>query len=187
MSEAETAVVDAGAEADAEQKYKLSLKVDIETVGPCRKHVRVTVPRMDIDHFSGEALKEIVDTASVPGFRKGRVPTSLAQKRFKTDIANSVRQRVLMQSLEQLADENTLDPINEPDFDIDSLVIPDQGDFQYEFDVEVRPTFELPKYDGLKIQRPTREVSEKDVEAYLNRFHGPICRQRISRWTCGSQ
>lgn len=170
MSEAETPVADADAQTGVDQKYKLSLTVDIQNVGPCRKHVRVTVPRQDIDHFSEEALQEIVDTAAVPGFRKGRVPAGLAQKRFKSDIANSVRQRVLMQSLEQLADENTLDPINEPDFDIDSLVIPDQGDFQYEFDVEVRPDFEMPQYDGLKIQRATREVSEKDVDGYLDKF-----------------
>jgi trigger factor len=170
VSEAETTVADAATEAAVDQKYKLSLKVDIQNVGPCRKHVRVTVPRTDIDHFSGEALKEIVQTAAVPGFRKGRVPASLAQKRFKSDISNSVRQRVLMQSLEQLADENTLDPINEPDFDIESLTIPDQGDFEYEFDVEVRPDFELPQYGGLTIRRPSREVSEKDVDAYLDRF-----------------
>ncbi|WP_010588229.1 trigger factor [Schlesneria paludicola] len=170
MSEAANTVSDAVAEADSEQKYKLSLKVDIENVGPCRKHVRVTVPRADIDHFSEEAVKEIVDTAAVPGFRKGRVPASLAQKRFKTEISNSVRQRVLMQSLEQLADENTLDPINEPDFDVESLAIPEQGDFEYEFDVEVRPSFDLPKYDGLKIERPSREVTDADVDAYLEKF-----------------
>ena len=168
MSEAQTPVADAGP--DTEEKYKLSLKVDIENVGPCRKHVRVTVPRVDIDHFSSEAVKEIVETAAVPGFRKGHVPAALAQKRFKTEISNSVRQRVLMQSLEQLAEENTLDPINEPDFDVESLKIPDEGDFEYEFDVEVRPDFELPKYDGLKIQRPSREITDADVDEYLDRF-----------------
>lgn len=164
MSDTETPV------ADVDQKYKLSLKVDIQNVGPCRKHVRVTVPRTDLEHFSEEALKEVVETAAVPGFRKGRVPAGLAQKRFKSDISNSVRQRVLMQSLEQLAEENTLDPINEPDFDIESLTIPDQGDFEYEFDVEVRPSFDLPQYSGLKIQRPSRDVTDKDVETYLGRF-----------------
>ena len=169
MSEAANPVTET-VDAETDQKYKLSLKVDIENIGPCRKHVRVTVPRNDIEYFSSEAVKEIIDTAAVPGFRKGRVPASLAQKRFKTEISNSVRQRVLMQSLEQLADENTLDPINEPDFDIESLTIPEQGDFEYEFDVEVRPSFELPKYDGLKIQRPSREVSEENVDAYLERF-----------------
>ena len=166
----ESLVADTVSEADVDQKYKLSLKVDIQNIGPCRKHVRVTVPRSDIDHFSGEALKEIVSTAAVPGFRRGRVPASLAQKRFRGDIANSVRQRVLMQSLEQLAEENTLDPINEPDFDIESLTIPEQGDFEYEFDVEVRPDFDLPQYGGLTVQRPIREVSDADVDAYLNKF-----------------
>jgi trigger factor len=170
VSDAETLVADPVSEAVVDLKYRLSLKVDIENVGPCRKHVRVTVPRTDIDHFSGEALQEIVKTAAVPGFRKGRVPATLAQKRFRDDIANSVRQRVLMQSLEQLAEENTLDPINEPDFDVDSLIIPEQGDFEYEFDVEVRPDFELPQYGGLTIQRPIREVTDANVDAYLNRF-----------------
>ena len=170
MSEAESPVADPVSEAAVDQKFKLSLKVDIQNIGPCRKHVRVTVPRSDIDHFSGEALKEIVQTVAVPGFRKGRVPASLAQKRFKSDISSNVRQRVLMQSLEQLAEENTLDPINEPDFDVESLEIPDHGDFEYEFDVEVRPSFDLPQYDGLTIQRPVRDVSEADVDAYLNKY-----------------
>lgn len=170
MSDTGTPVADAAPEVDSAEKYKLSLKVDIENVGPCKKHVRVTVPRVDIDHFSDEAVKEIVETASVPGFRKGRVPAALAQKRFKTEISNSVRQRVLMQSLEQLAEENTLDPINEPDFDIESLTIPEQGDFEYEFDVEVRPSFDLPEYKGLKIKRPIREVTETDIDSYLEQF-----------------
>jgi trigger factor len=170
VSDAEALVADPVSGAAIDQKYKLNLKVDIQNVGPCRKHVRVTVPRADIDHFSGEALKEIVSTAAVPGFRKGRVPASLAQKRFRDDISNSVRQRVLMQSLEQLAEENTLDPINEPDFDIESLVIPEEGDFEYEFDVEVRPDFELPQYGGLTVQRSIREVGDTDVDAYLNKF-----------------
>ncbi|HEY0980712.1 MULTISPECIES: trigger factor [unclassified Schlesneria] len=170
MSEAESPVADPVSEATEDLKYRLSLKVDIQNIGPCRKHVRVTVPRSDIDHFSGEALEEVVKTVAVPGFRKGRVPASLAAKRFREDIANSVRQRILMQSLEQLAEENTLDPINEPSFDVDSLVIPEEGDFEYEFDVEVRPDFELPKYEGLVIQRHVREVGDADVDVYLNRY-----------------
>lgn len=167
MSETETPVVDVP---EADPKYKLSLSVNIETVGPCRKHVRVTVPRSDIDHFWNESTKEIVETVAVPGFRKGRVPASLAQKKFKKDIADSVRQRVLVQSLEQLAEENELDPINEPDFEIESLKIPDEGDFSYEFDVEVRPEFELPNYEGLKIERPLREITDADVDRYVERF-----------------
>ena len=152
--------------------YKLSLDVNIETTGPCRKHIRVKVPRKDLQHFHGEALKEVKDTAAVPGFRAGRVPTALVERRFKKELTDQVRQQVLMQSLEQLAEEHKLDPINEPDFDVASLVIPEDGDFEYEFDIEVRPDFELPNYQGLTIQRPVREVADADIDAYIEKFLG---------------
>jgi trigger factor len=169
VAEAETAVAEVGPGTESD-RYRLSIEVDIQNVGPCKKHVRVKVPRTDIEHFATEAVAEVVRTAAVPGFRAGKVPAALAKRRFQAEISDSVRQRVLMQSLEQLADENSLDPINEPDFDVESLVIPEEGDFEYEFDVEVRPEFTLPSYDGLKIQRPAREVTDADVSAYLNRF-----------------
>jgi trigger factor len=157
-------------EAAEQEKYKLSLEVDIKTTGPCRKHVRVKIPRQDLDHFRDEALKEVSGTAVVPGFRAGHVPAKLIERRFKKEIGDQVRQQVLLSSLEQMADEHSLDPINEPDFDVDSLVLPDDGDFEYEFDVEVRPEFELPNYSGLKIQRPMKELSDADIDAYLQKF-----------------
>lgn len=158
------------AEETTEEKYKLSLEVDIKTVGPCRKHVRVKIPRQDIDHFRDKALQEVSDTAAVPGFRSGHVPLKLIERRFKKEIGNQVRQTVLLSSLEQMAEDNKLDPINEPDFDIESLVLPDEGDFEYEFDIEVRPEFELPNYSGLKIKRPVKEITDADVENYLQKF-----------------
>lgn len=170
MTQAEAAVAEVTDENANDPKYQLALQVDIKSVGPCRKHVRVKIPRTDIEHFDNEVVEEIVASASVPGFRKGKVPARLARKKFEREIADSVRQRVLMQSLEQLAEENSLDPINEPDFDVESLKIPEEGDFEYEFDVEVRPEFEIPSYDGLKIKRPVRDVTSDDVTSYLKRF-----------------
>uniref|UniRef100_A0A7C2NZW4 Trigger factor n=1 Tax=Schlesneria paludicola TaxID=360056 RepID=A0A7C2NZW4_9PLAN len=158
------------AEAAPEAPYKLSLDVDIQTTGPCKRHVRVKVPQADIAHFREKALQEVADSAAVPGFRVGHVPLKLVERRFKKELTDQVRQQVLIGSLEQLSEENSLDPINEPDFDIESLVLPDEGDFIYEFDVEVRPEFELPNYTGLTIERPTKEISDADVEAYLQKF-----------------
>jgi len=172
VTEAETAVADVQPEGAESPRYRMAIEVNIENVGPCKKHVRVKVARSDIDHFETEAVKDVVQTAAVPGFRPGRVPPALARRRFRDEISDSVRQRVLMSSLEQLADENSLDPINEPDFDVESLRIPEEGDFEYEFDVEVRPEFEVPNYGGLKIQRPVREVSDDDVTQYLKKFLG---------------
>lgn len=160
----------ATAVAEPETAFKMSLSVDIANVGPCRKHVRVKVPQGDIEYFRNEALKEVAGSAAVPGFRAGHVPLKLVEKRFKKELSDQVRQRVLLTSLEQLAEDHSLDPINEPNFDVESLVLPEAGDFEYEFDVEVRPDFELPNYSGLTIKRPTREISDADVDAYLKKF-----------------
>lgn len=148
----------------------LNLVVDIEDSGPCRKHVRITVPRADIDRILDDQIDELIDKAEVPGFRPGHVPAALIRKRFKTELSEKVKQDVLMRSLQQLAEGDQVDPINEPDLDVEGIELPDEGDFSYEFDVEVRPQFDLPDYKGIKIERPVRNVSEADVEAYTQRF-----------------
>ena len=161
-SEGGTAV----AEAPEPSDDRMDLSVEVEEVGPCRKHVRVTIPRSSIDEVMDRAVGEFSDQAAMPGFRAGRVPPALVRKRFKEELSDQVKQTLLLQSLEQVSEEQDLDPINEPDLDVEALDIPDEGDFEYEFDVEVRPDFKLPQYKGLKIDRPGREVDDADVEAY---------------------
>src|SRR5262245_21835447 len=154
----------------ADAPFKMSLTVDIENAGPCKKHVKVVVPRADLDHFYNEAVKDLVTTAAVPGFRTGHVPRKLIEKRFRKEVGEQVRQKVLMQSLQQLGEDHKLDAINEPDLDVETLVLPEEGDFTYEFDVEVRPEFELPNYAGLTIKRPMRAITDAEVDAHLENY-----------------
>ena len=167
-TDAETAVADAGA--GEETAFKLNLEVDIKEVGPCRKHVDVTVPRADLDHYYEEVMGELETTAEVKGFRVGYVPKQLLAKRFRKEMTDQVKQKVLLESLEQLESNELLDPINQPDIDIESLDIPDDGPFKYSFEVEVRPQFEIPDYTGLKIERPVRKTTDEDVDRYQERF-----------------
>jgi trigger factor len=153
-----------------ETQAKLSLKIDVKDIGPCKKHVRVTVERASIEAVEDQILENYITRAEVPGFRAGRVPESLVRRRFKKELAEQLKQQVLMQSLEQLAEDSKLDPINEPNLDLETIEIPEEGDFEYEFDIEVRPSFDLPTYKGLKIERPTHEVTDGEVNEYLNRF-----------------
>jgi trigger factor len=151
------------AEGCDEAPFKMSLTVDIQNAGPCKKHVRVQVPRSDLEHFYEEAVKDLVTTAAVPGFRTGHVPRKLIEKRFRKEVGDHVRQKVLMQSLQQLGEDHKLDAINEPDLDVESLVLP-------EFDVEVRPEFDLPDYAGLSIKRPMRAITDAEVQTYLENY-----------------
>ena len=157
-------------EQQQEDEYRMSLTVDIEEIGPCRKKVKVVVPRADLDYFRDQAVDELQDRAEVPGFRAGNVPKGLVLKRFKSEINDQVKQNVLISSLEQLAEDHELDPINEPNLDVEDLDIPDDGDFDYQFEVEVRPDFELPDYTGLKIERPVSDVSDEEVAAFMSQY-----------------
>jgi trigger factor len=132
--------------------------------------VKVSVPRADIEHFENDAVKELMGTAAVPGFRMGHVPRKLVERRFKKEVSDHVKQKVLVNSLEQAVESEKIDAINEPTLDVADLAIPEEGDFTYEFDVEVRPEFELPKYEGLSLKRPVKEVADADVTTYIERY-----------------
>ncbi len=92
------------------------------------------------------------------------------EKRFKEEISSDIKQKVLLASLEQISDEHKIEPISEPKIDVGTLEIPDAGDFSYEFEVEVRPDFDLPDYAGIKIQRSVGEPSDEELESYRQMF-----------------
>ena len=167
-SSGETAVAEA--EVVEPEEFRLSLTADIQETGPCKKHVRITIPQSDISHFLEDEIGGMVDKASVPGFRVGHVPRKLIERRFRQELNDQVKQKILIQSLEQVAEDYNIDPINEPDIDLDNIDLAEEGDFVFEFDVEVRPEFDLPDYQGLTIERSVREISDEDIDAYLNRF-----------------
>jgi trigger factor len=171
MSEGEATTVDPDTQVAPEaEASQLNLNVEISDVGPCRKHVVVTVSEADIATVRGDAIGELAEKAEVPGFRIGRVPSALLEKRFRDEIISDVKQKVLLQSLEQLSDDNSIDPINQPEINVDSLDIPESGDFRYEFDVEVRPEFEIPDYASLTIERPSGEVTDDEYDAFRTQF-----------------
>lgn len=152
-----------GAEGGEEEKKKLTQNVEIKDVGPCRKHIKVTVDRGDIDGLFTEKYKELVTDAQVPGFRPGKAPRQIVMRKYKKDVSDQVRAQVLLASLEQLAEDFDVAPLSPPNIDPAKLEIPDDGPFVYEFEVEVRPQFELPNYRGLKLKRPVHTYSDAEV------------------------
>ena len=121
MSDTENTEVVEESEVDVEAlglPPKMDLKVDIAEAGPCRKRISVVVPQAEIDIVRNGTLDEFASKASIPGFRVGRVPRDLVKAKFRQELADELKQRVLVQSLEQLTEEFEIDPINEPDMDV---------------------------------------------------------------------
>jgi trigger factor len=149
----------------AETKRKLEIDVQISDVGPCRKHLKVTVPRSEIEHQFGESLGSFQRDAHVPGFRPGHAPRQLVEKRYRKEVAGQVKSALLMASLEQIDANYNLNPITQPKLDLEAIKLPDEGPMIFEMDVEVRPEFQVGEYRGLKVKRPVKTIRERDVEA----------------------
>jgi trigger factor len=159
---------DASADAGEEgESQRLALEVTVDTRSTCERHVTVTVPRTDIERYFDKEFSELMPTAHVPGFRPGRAPRKLVEARFRKDIAAKVKSELLMDSLTQVNEDQKLSAISEPELDLESVELPAEGSLTFEFDVEVRPEFDLPKWKGLVIEKPTREFSEADVDQTL--------------------
>ena len=154
---------------EAEERQRLNLEVKIDERGACQRHVTVTIPRADIDRYFDNAFSELMGTSHVPGFRPGRAPRELVERRFRKDAKDQVKGALLLDSLSQLTEEQKLAAISEPDLNAAAVEVPDEGPMIYEFDLEVRPEFDVPEWKGLKIERPTREITDEDVETRLNR------------------
>ncbi len=166
-NEIDNDVLDEGA-AEAE-KQKLDLSVEIKETSACQRHVTVSIPRTDIDRYFGAKFDELAPEAEVPGFRAGKAPRKLVESRFRPHVEDQVKGSLLMDSLAQVNDEASFSAISEPDFDFESIEIPDEGPMTYEFNIEVRPEFELPKWKGLTITRTTREISDEETDDEIRR------------------
>ncbi|HYW79461.1 MAG TPA: trigger factor [Thermoguttaceae bacterium] len=150
-----------------EQPTKLNLDVTIDNRSACERHISVTVSRDDIDRYYDKEFTELMPTAQVPGFRAGRAPRKLIETRFRKDVAEKVKSELLMDSLAQVSEDESLSAISEPDIDLDAVEIPDEGEMTFEFDLEVRPEFDLPKWKGLKLDKPVRDFSDEDIDRAL--------------------
>src|SRR5271166_4656697 len=155
---------------EVKAKRKLELDVQIQDVGPCKKHLKVTVPRPEIERQFEESLGDFQRDAQVPGFRAGRAPRQLVVKRFRKQVAEQVKSSLLMASLEQIDADYQLNPITQPKLDVGAIALPEDGPMTFEMDVEVRPEFAVAEYKGLKVKRPVKTIRDQDVEARLARF-----------------
>jgi trigger factor len=172
--EPEAEAGEAGAE---EPKRKLEIAVAISEAGPCKKHLKVTIPRSEIDRQFHESLETLRKDAVVPGFRPGRAPRQLVVKRFKKQVSDQVKSSLLVSSLEQIDKDYQLDPITQPQLDVAAIELPEDGPMSFEMDVEVRPQFDVPNYKGLALRRPIRAITEADIETQLRRYlerHGQV-------------
>ncbi len=153
----------------ASEKPPLQLDVKVESPEACRREIVVTVPEAEVERYFREAYDELVPEATVPGFRSGRAPRKLVEKQFRDRVTEQVKGSLLMDSLSQVTDSDQFSAISEPTFDYESIDSPGDGDFKFQFTIEVRPEFSTPQWKGLELTKPVEEITEEEIDEALGR------------------
>ncbi len=147
-----------------EEAPKFNCTVNIEESGVWKKKITVVIPRDEIDAELGRQFSDIRLNAQLPGFRKGRAPKRLVEKRFGEDVTEQAKFRLLARAFDQVEDSEDFDILGEPDLKPEDIVMPETGDFTFVYEVEVKPEFEVPALEGIKIEKQVADVTEENID-----------------------
>ena len=142
------------------------MNVSVETLGPCKKLLRVEVPVEKVNATFDELTGLFQKQAQLPGFRPGKAPKHLVVKSYEGRINEETRKRLFEDSYRQAAADQKLRVI--VTIDVEEQSFGRGVPFGFTVTLEHAPEFELPNYKGLAAQRETTLASDADVDRALN-------------------
>ncbi|MGG1632370.1 trigger factor [Rossellomorea sp. NRS-1567] len=112
------------------------------------------------------AFKKVVKQVNVPGFRKGKMPRGMFEKRFGVEsLYQDALDFILPEAYAKAIEETGIDPIDRPEIDVEQM---EKGkDLIFTATVQVKPEVKLGEYKGLEVEKMETEVTAEDVEAEL--------------------
>jgi trigger factor len=135
----------------------------VEALAPCRKKVTITVPpeavRKEIDGQYAEVNKQI----SLPGFRPGKAPRRILEARFGRHVAQEAKQKVVEAAFRRLVEEKRVDPLQQPEVDVNDVELDPAKAFEFSFEVTTKPEFELPAWKGREVKAPPVVVADAEI------------------------
>ena len=140
------------------------MQITVENGGGCKRIIRAEVPAGLVSEKLSEGYREVNRQFTLPGFRKGKAPRSVLEKRFGTEILNEVRQTLADDAIKQAVESNALKILGQPELVSDVNFQPGSG-VTLTLEAEVFPEFELPEYKGVEVSRPVLTIHDHEVYA----------------------
>jgi len=150
----------------------VAIKKEIKRLDKSNVQLNVTVPKEDVKTQYNDMLKEYSKSLQIPGFRKGKVPQEVLERKFAEALKGEAMGRIMESTLQDIFKEDSLPrsekPLpyahpelqGEPEFDFDK-------DLQFSVIYDVLPEVKIGQWKGLKVEHPYAEVDKKDIEKEL--------------------
>lgn len=143
------------------------MKSEITDIAPYRKRITIEIPREEVDKAFEEVYGQLQDAVQIRGFRRGRVPKRILERRFAREAHRDVCAKLVDSSLTSVIKENKIAILARPDLDIEKLEVKPGEAFGFTTEVDVRPQFSLPAYKGLRLTRTAPPVTEEKIARAL--------------------
>jgi trigger factor len=150
--------------------------VVVEETSPTTRRITITIPADAVNDRIETSFGTLQLETAMPGFRKGKAPRALLEKRFGGALVKETRGQLVADAYSKAIEEKGIRPVTDPEMTKESLEkeLERNKPFTFSVDVEVVPTFDMPAVEGLPIKKPVAEVGNDHIEQ-------EILRQRY-RW-----
>jgi trigger factor len=142
------------------------VKSAVETLSPTRAKLTVEVPFEELKPSLDAAYKQIAKQINVPGFRRGKVPPQVIDKQVgRGAVLSEAVNNVLPQMYFDALQENSLEPLAQPEIEVTKLE--DNETLEFTAEVDVKPEITLPDYEGISAVVEDIELTDADVEEQI--------------------
>lgn len=144
------------------------MDITLDKTSDCRTELRAVVPAGDVQDKKKTILAAYSRNARIAGFRPGKAPASVVERRFASEVAEQLHAELRSDVQDSLLKENPGLKV----LDFGSLNVADEADGSCVItsSLTIVPEFELPEYIGLEVSVPSPEVTDDEVEETMRRY-----------------
>jgi trigger factor len=141
----------------------------VATLNPdCTREVEIEIPADEVTRNFQAVTKRYKKLARIPGFRSGKVPESLIRGRFAEQIRQDVMEAVLPEHFRSAIAEKQLKPVSQPQ--VTKIELEEGKPLRFKAAFEVLPEFSIDGYQDVKVEKPSTELTDAEVDAELARI-----------------
>lgn len=147
------------------------MKSAVENISPSRIKITIEMPFADLQPSLDSAYARISSQVNIPGFRKGKIPNRIIDQRVGRGVVlEEAVNDAIPSGLAQAMIENKIVQLGRPEVDVTTL--DEEAGLIFTAELDIRPEFDLPKFDSLKVVVDNAEVTVDQVEEQLTALRG---------------
>jgi trigger factor len=140
----------------------------VEDISPVKKKINVSLDAQEVNAAIAASVAMYRTSLQLDGFRKGKAPASVVEKRFRDRIYQEAKQDLINVHINEVMQEGGFAPVSGIELDGGDLARGEASTYSFSF--EILPEFELPAYEGMEAEQEKAVVDPEEVQQVLDRI-----------------